>query len=145
MDSDGKAGPHNKGEITFREVHGKILSLPARWPFLDFWEVDPKIGLQKLLVQGAEERCLPETYQKRLKDTPTFHPGQSTRRKIGKWTFELVWIRVSIWIQRGIVRFKDQQGDVPPWFLIIFDCLLWLMWVYHDWIHSVLWGRGDGL
>ncbi|KZF23918.1 hypothetical protein L228DRAFT_266292 [Xylona heveae TC161] len=97
-----------------------------------------------LLVRGARDHSLPEPYQNRLAAHATFHPLQTRRYQIGKWLFSSFWQRVAYWIERGVHRFKGPDGCVPKWFLIIFDCLLWTMWIYHDYVHCHLWGRGDG-
>ncbi|KAJ5797256.1 uncharacterized protein N7518_005796 [Penicillium psychrosexuale] len=102
-------------------------------------------GSEDLLIRGASEHSLPESYQKRLLSQQTFIPGQSCRFKVGKWLFDGFWQRVAYWIEKGVYKFKDGEGNVPPWFLVIFDFLLWTMWYYHDYVHSVIWGRGDGL
>ncbi|KAK0387746.1 hypothetical protein NLU13_3991 [Sarocladium strictum] len=99
-----------------------------------------------LLIRGAHEKGLPQSYiEQRLVAQPAFEPGLTLRYRIGKTTFECVWQRLSYWIQRGVRRFKDEDGNVPPWFLKVFDCLLWTMWFQHDYLHAPLWGRGDGL
>lgn len=107
-----------------------------------FWS---NLNSQDLLIRGAREHSLPESYQKRLLSQQTFIPGQSCRFKVGKWLFDGFWQRIAYWIEKGVYKFKDGEGNVPPWFLVIFDFLLWIMWYYHDYVHSVIWGRGDGL
>lgn len=100
---------------------------------------------QGLLIRGASEHSLPDSHQKRLLSQQTFIPGQSYRFKVGKWLFDGFWQRVAYWIEKGVGKFQDGEGNVPPWFLLIFDFLLWTMWYYHDYAHGVIWGRGDGL
>ncbi|CAG8369928.1 unnamed protein product [Penicillium salamii] len=100
---------------------------------------------QGLLIQGAKEHSLPTPYQERLLSQPTFVRPIGYRCNAGKWLFDIFWQRVSRYIEMGVHYFKNEDANVPRWFLIIFDCLLWTMWLYHDYFHSVIWGRGDGL
>ena len=44
----------------------------------------------------------------------------------------------------GTGRFKDRDGYVSGWHLILFDVLLYLMWWQHDTIYAPIFGRGDG-
>ncbi|KAJ5212194.1 uncharacterized protein N7498_003840 [Penicillium cinerascens] len=105
----------------------------------------PSGRYMSLLIRGASEHSLPDLYQKRLLSQQTFIPGQGCRFKVGKWLFDGFWQRVAYWIEKGVGKFKDGEGNVPPWFLLVFDFLLWTMWYYHDYAHGVIWGRGDGL
>ncbi|KKK18203.1 hypothetical protein P175DRAFT_0545087 [Aspergillus ochraceoroseus IBT 24754] len=123
----------------------KVITLLSRHSIPREYERLPSRRYMDLLIRGAAEHSLPANYQKQLVSHPTFQPLQTYRYRTGKWLFDSCWQRVAFWIQRGIHRFKDNEGNVPGWFLIIFDCLLWTMWVYHDYIHSAIWGRGDGL
>lgn len=100
---------------------------------------------QGLLIRGAKEHSLPKEYQDRLLAQQTFACPQSFRFQVGKFLFDSFWQRVAAHIEMGVHRYKDEDGNVPGWFLIIFDLLLWTMWIYHDYFHSVIWGRGDGL
>lgn len=119
-------------------IHGTILTLAPvqKIPILSF---------QGLLIRGAEEHSLPTTYQERLLSQPKFIRPIGYRFKAGKWLFNIFWQRVSCYIETGVHYFKNEDGNVPRWFLIVFDCLLWTMWFYHDYFHSIIWGRGDGL
>jgi gliotoxin/aspirochlorine biosynthesis gamma-glutamylcyclotransferase len=80
-----------------------------------------------------------------LAQQPVFQAHDSLRYRIGKRLFETFWMRVQRLVQAGIICFRDEHGLVPYWFLVVFDMLLWTMWIYHDLIHAKLWGRGDGL
>ncbi|KAF2877968.1 hypothetical protein BDV95DRAFT_480528 [Massariosphaeria phaeospora] len=97
-----------------------------------------------LLLKGAIESKLPIEYQETLVQLPAFRPSNSTRWRVGQWTFQLVWHKISMWVQHGTRRFSNEQGEVPGWFLTIFDILLWLMWFHHDYIQAPVFGRGDG-
>ncbi|KAJ5348115.1 uncharacterized protein N7506_001368 [Penicillium brevicompactum] len=122
-----------------------VITLVARHDIPLSYERLPSERYMGLLIRGAKEHSLPEQYQDRLIAQRTFVRPQSTRFQVGKFLFDSFWQRVAIYIEKGVHRFKDGDGNVPGWFLIIFDLLLWTMWVYHDYFHSVVWGRGDGL
>ena len=76
---------------------------------------------------------------------PTFNLSKSARFRCGKFLFDSFWQRVAYYIEKGVHYFKSEDGNVPGWFLTGFDFLLWTMWYYHDYCHSIIWGRGDGL
>lgn len=102
-------------------------------------------NLKGLLIRGAYEKSLPKEYQKRLASQPTFQPISTYRFRLGKSIFDSIWQRMARWIEMCVNKFSRDDGEVPPWFLAAFDCLLWTMWFHHDYLHSILWGRGDGL
>ena len=47
-------------------------------------------------------------------------------------------------IEAGVKAFSGPDGHVPRWFLMGFDAMLFTMWLYHDYFHCWIWGRGDG-
>lgn len=122
-----------------------VLTLVARRAVSRRLERLPSKRYMGLLIRGAHEKGLPEEYQQRLVGQPTFDVASNTRFRLGKRLFDGIWQRVATWIQRGVKRFQGSDGNVPTWFLRGFDCLLWTMWAHHDYVHCVLWGRGDGL
>ncbi|RFU32844.1 hypothetical protein B7463_g3506, partial [Scytalidium lignicola] len=122
-----------------------VTTLVGRHRISRDWERLPSKRYMNLLIQGAHEKSLPEQYLEKLVSQPTFEPLHTARFRAGKWLFDSFWQRVARWIERGVRQFKGEEGVVPTWFLVIFDCLLWTMWYYHDFIHSLIWGRGDGL
>lgn len=105
----------------------------------------PLTVIQGLLVSGANDHNLPLAYQEMLVHQRTFQPSTSPRYRAGKWTFDMFWLRVQRLLQISIIKCRDEHGYLPRWFLIIFDTLLFTMWAYHDLVHAMLWGRGDGI
>ncbi|KXJ85041.1 hypothetical protein Micbo1qcDRAFT_169712 [Microdochium bolleyi] len=97
-----------------------------------------------LLVAGAAANDLPQFYQHRLVAQPVFQPKDTLRYALGVRLFLPFWQKMGMWVGQGVYRFKDSDGNVPAWFMFVFDMLLWLMWSYHDWFHGPLFGRGDG-
>ena len=79
-----------------------------------------------------------------LSSQPTFQTKDTWRYRLGSSLFLSFWLRVAGWIEIGVHMYKNADGHVPVWFLKIFDLLLWTMWGYHDYVHSKLFGRGDG-
>ncbi|KAJ5879740.1 hypothetical protein N7455_003205 [Penicillium solitum] len=122
-----------------------VTTLVARHNISLAYERLPSERYMGLLIRGAKEQSLPQLYQDRLLSQPTFTSPESYRFQIGTWLFSSFWQRVAVRIEMGVHRFKDNEGNVPRWFLVIFDFLLWTMWLYHDYAHSIIWGRGDGL
>jgi hypothetical protein len=47
--------------------------------------------------------------------------------------------------QKAIIRLRNEGGLVPRWFLLVFQFLITIMWVQHDYFNVWIWGRGDGL
>ncbi|KAF2815500.1 uncharacterized protein BDZ99DRAFT_485766 [Mytilinidion resinicola] len=103
----------------------------------------PSYRYMSLLIRGAHELSLPPSYQEKLVAQPTFNPPQTLRYSLGKRSFDALWKRVQYCIIRGVRQFKSDDGHVPGWFLKGFDCLMWTMWLHHDYVHSKIWGRGD--
>jgi hypothetical protein len=100
--------------------------------------------LQDILITGAKEHSLPQSYQAKLCAVKTLEAPQSTRYRFGKWLFDGLWLRVAQQIERNVRKYQGKQGNVPPWFLKIFDILLWTMWIQHDYFHGIVFGWGDG-
>ncbi|KAJ2902515.1 AIG2-like family protein [Zalerion maritima] len=97
-----------------------------------------------LLIRGAAEQGLPEWYQAKLVAQPTFQPLPTRRYELGVALFVPFWTRMGVGVEKAVYRFQGADGHVPWWFVFVFDCLLSLMWGYHDFIHSWIFGRGDG-
>ncbi|KAF7931296.1 uncharacterized protein EAE98_002480 [Botrytis deweyae] len=121
-----------------------VYTLAPRRPVAYGAQALPSPRYLTLLINGASEHHLPQHYQDMLLQHPTFTPIQTKRWLFGRWLFGVVWHPVSRFIQKGVRKYRSDSGHVPEWFLIGFDCLLTLMWAHHDYIHGVLWGRGDG-
>ncbi|QYT03381.1 Gamma-glutamylcyclotransferase [Trichoderma simmonsii] len=122
-----------------------VTTLVARHQVDRSWERLPSRRYMGLLIRGAHEKSLPIEYQERMVSQPTFEPTSSLRFRLGKKIFDSIWQRVARWIEICVHRLKGDDGEVPRWFLKTFDCLLWTMWFHHDYLHSILWGRGDGV
>ncbi|OKL56489.1 hypothetical protein UA08_08299 [Talaromyces atroroseus] len=98
-----------------------VITLIARHQIASSYERMPSERYMGLLIQGAKEKSLPEFYQKRLASQPTFKAVPNPRFRIGKWLFDSFWQRVAFYIQKGVHHFNDENGNVPGWFLNVFD------------------------
>ncbi|KAG6276286.1 hypothetical protein E4U47_000139 [Claviceps purpurea] len=97
-----------------------------------------------VLTRGANELNLPLSYQRRLAEQPIYQPKSGWWFQLGVALFLWPWTRAAIITERLVYKHQGPDGHVPAWFLFIFDCLLWLMWAQHDYIHGPIFGRGDG-
>ena len=101
--------------------------------------------MQNLLIQAATEHQLPPEYQTYLKSHPAFTADTSRRAKTGTAIFQFLWMghlqRIMRWIKSVA---KDEDGNSPRWTGTVVWATFNLMWLYHDWIHARIWGRGDG-
>ncbi|KAK0739367.1 hypothetical protein B0T21DRAFT_362495 [Apiosordaria backusii] len=105
----------------------------------------PSERYKNILARAASEQGLPEWYQQRLEKQPTFRPRDTRWYKLGVKLFLPFWIKMAVMVEKSAHRLQGADGHAPGWFLAGFDVLFWIMWTYHDWIHSVIFGRGDGL
>lgn len=105
---------------------------------------DANNTIQGVLTRGANELNLPLWYQRRLAEQPIYQPKTGWWFRLGVVLFLWPWTRAAIITERLVYKHQGPDGHVPAWFLFIFDCLLWLMWAQHDYIHGPIFGRGDG-
>ncbi len=40
---------------------------------------------------------------------------------------------------------RSQTGNAPAWVIVLVRTVVRVMWLYHDYIHAPVWGRGDGM
>lgn len=121
-------------------VHTLLAKSPAPVPRL------PSKRYMSLLIEGAKSHNLPLEYQQMLASQKTFNNGHSRRYSLGKWLFDAFWMKIAQrQIQRGVMKLRNSDGTVPRWFMLVFDLAYNAMWAYHDYFHSHIWGRGDGL
>ncbi|KAF2656939.1 hypothetical protein K491DRAFT_596130 [Lophiostoma macrostomum CBS 122681] len=104
----------------------------------------PSSRYMGLIIQGAKEQKIPIAYQEYLARIPVFLPSESLRWRIGRWVFHQFWRPISTVVQKGTRELSNHRGQVPGWYLTLFDFLLVSMWVQHDFCFSIIFGRGDG-
>jgi len=99
------------------------------------------------MIHGAEELLLPESYRKYLELVPSYRPPEAIRRRLGATIFLAFWIPMMSFAEAltKVTANYDGQGNVPELVKFIVRFILRAMWLYHDFFHSYLWGRGDGI
>ena len=103
--------------------------------------------LQDILAQGAMEAQLPAAYQTFVAQLPCYEAPKSGLRLIGVYLFLIVWMPVMSLAERltkATVN-ADGCGNCPTWVQQTVRLILLAMWFHHDFVHSKVWGRGDGL
>jgi hypothetical protein len=93
------------------------------------------------------EANLPAAYQSFIAELPCYEAPKSGMSLIGARLFLAVWIPVmslAEWLTKLTVN-ADGHGNCPAWVQKIVRLILVVMWIHHDFLHSKMWGRGDGL
>ncbi|KAI1934438.1 hypothetical protein LOZ66_005906 [Ophidiomyces ophidiicola] len=110
----------------------------------------PYIGVstsKDLLIEGSHEAHLPSTYESFLYSIASYRAPNSGWRKIGAALFLALWapiMKVAEELTKATAN-SDGQGNCPAWVQGLVRLILVVMWFHHDFIHSKVWGRGDGL
>ncbi|KAH8703008.1 hypothetical protein GQ44DRAFT_831630 [Phaeosphaeriaceae sp. PMI808] len=107
----------------------------------------PSKRYKDILAQGAMEAGLPAPYQSFVTELPCYEAPKSSMRLLGAYLFLAVWVPV-MGIAQRLTRATvnmDGRGNCPAWVQQIVRLILLIMWFHHDFIHSKIWGRGDGL
>jgi hypothetical protein len=97
-----------------------------------------------LLIEGAEEHGFPIEYQKYLRSLPAFVPGTSWYNRLGAFMFLWIGRRVVSVMARWVKRALDVQEHCPRWYGSIIWLVYSAMWLWHDCVHALVFGRGDG-
>jgi hypothetical protein len=102
------------------------------------------IRQKTLLIEGAEEHDLPIEYQRYLRSLPAFAPGASWWSRIGAFMFLWVGRRIVGVMARWVKRALDTQTQCPLWYGSVIWLVYSVMWLWHDCVHALVFGRGDG-
>lgn len=95
-------------------------------------------------MQGAMEAKLPATYLSLLTELPCYEAPKSGMRLLGAYMFLVAWVPVmgfAEWLTKANVATDGHRS----WARQTVRLILMVMWFDHDFIHSEIWGRGDGL
>ncbi|KAI0456056.1 membrane dipeptidase-domain-containing protein [Xylaria acuta] len=113
-----------------------VRTLIARYPFCP--NPLPSSRYLDLLIAGAEEHGLPDSYRTWLKETPYYaRPVQISRfRDLGIRCYVAFWMRLLSWIMVRAKASADASGRVHENVRYIVWLLFHIMWWYHDFIHS---------
>jgi len=93
---------------------------------------------------GAEEHALPPEYQSYLRRLPTFVPETSWRGRIGASSFLWFGRRIVRVLATFVKRTPSEGEECPSWYGSMIWAVYSAMWLWHDCVHAILFGRGDG-
>ncbi|KAL2869633.1 gamma-glutamyl cyclotransferase gliK [Aspergillus lucknowensis] len=130
LDSD-----EEQAEITARTLKAKYPFRPNR--------VSSK-RYMGLILDGAEEFHLPQSYRGFLQSLPVYTPASTYRARLGSWTFLAFWQRAIRALARLTKVSTNKCGHCPRWLGGVIVAVYRFMWGYHDYVHSKIWSRGDG-
>ncbi|KAF2014405.1 hypothetical protein BU24DRAFT_423360 [Aaosphaeria arxii CBS 175.79] len=100
-----------------------------------------------LIRTGAEEAQMPDAYQKFLARIPTYTKPKDRLRMIGASLFLAFWVPIMSMMEKITKAALKSSGkaNAPRWVILLVRFVVISMWLYHDYVHSPIWGRGDGL
>ncbi|EHY54824.1 Gamma-glutamyl cyclotransferase gliK [Exophiala dermatitidis] len=119
-----------------------VHTLKAKYPFRP--NRAPSVRYMSLLIEGATENGLPESYIQYLKSLPTFSAGQSTWASLGSSLFLGFFARAVRVLAYSTKLVVNEKGHCPRLLGTVIVWFYWGMWTWHDYVHARLWGRGDG-
>ncbi len=99
---------------------------------------------QTLLREGAEEQGLPASYQEYLNSLPAFEAGETWRNRLGASTFLWFGRRIVRTLARRVRNATNADGQCPEWYGNLIRVVYNSMWLWHDYVHAPIFGRGDG-
>ncbi|KAK8044764.1 hypothetical protein PG993_004788 [Apiospora rasikravindrae] len=110
-------------------------------------EARPSVRYMTLLQTGAVEAHVPPSYQKFLAGIPVYHAPTQPFAKLGATLFLAFWGRIMSLMEKITkTSLKNSKtGNAPVWVIVMVRVVVITMWLYHDFIHAPIWGRGDGL
>lgn len=95
-----------------------------------------------LLTSGAAEHSLPDEYREYLAHIRPY-VATSTRQKIGRIAFAVVWAPIFLPIMMISRKLVDDKGVAPGWFKLIMDGLKVAMWGSYDVFYKRIYGEGE--
>lgn len=100
---------------------------------------------QDLLMTGAEEAHLPVEYRKYLAGLPRYNPPSGKWTKLGAFIF-LALVR-PVWLLLDKITHNNTgaDGNVPAHIVWLVRSVIFVIWLFHDWVFAPVFGRGDGL
>ncbi|KAL3484360.1 hypothetical protein BJX62DRAFT_230304 [Aspergillus germanicus] len=119
------------------------FTLQAKYP----WRPNraPSARYMGLIIDGANEFSLPDSYKRYLESLPVYGPLRTYRSQVGAWSFLIVWRRAIRLLARLTNISTNEKGHCPRWLGSVIVGVYRCMWAWHDHVHSVMWTRGDGL
>ncbi|KAI1821874.1 hypothetical protein F4861DRAFT_431264 [Xylaria intraflava] len=110
-------------------------------------EARPSIRYMGLLRAGAEEADMPPSYQEFLAGLQTYSPPTGLLPSTGAALFLAFWVPIMSMaekITKASLK-RSETGNAPTWVIGLVRFIVFIMWLYHDYIHAPIWGRGDGM
>jgi hypothetical protein len=92
-----------------------------------------------LLTSGAAEHNLPDEHREYLAQIRPY-VATSTRQKIGRIAFAVVWVPIFLPIMMISRKLVDDKGVAPGWFKAIMDGLTVAMWGNYDIFNKRIYG-----
>ncbi|KAL6895116.1 hypothetical protein GGI43DRAFT_429214 [Trichoderma evansii] len=119
-----------------------VYALKSKWPLRP--NGTPSARYMSIFLQGAKENNLPKDYIRYLESFPRYHKREGPDRTWGQLVFDLGWrpflkrlIPLTVWR-------VDEEGNCTAYVAFIIVWAYRMMWLYHDYIHLYILGRGDG-
>ncbi|KAI1421996.1 hypothetical protein F5Y12DRAFT_661373 [Xylaria sp. FL1777] len=107
----------------------------------------PSSRYMNLLRIGAEEAKMPRSYQTYLAQIPVYLKPTKLVTRIGAALFLAFWVPVmglAEKITKASLK-RSETGNAPIWVIALVRSIVFTMWLYHDFFHGPIWGRGDGM
>ncbi|CZT16519.1 related to gliotoxin biosynthesis protein GliK [Ramularia collo-cygni] len=97
-----------------------------------------------LLIQGAKESGLPESYQAYLRSLLSFTPPNTFRERLGACIFLFFGRRIMRQLAGMVKAATNEHGVCPSWYGDLIYYIYTSFWIVHDWMFAPVFGRGDG-
>ncbi|CAI6334287.1 unnamed protein product [Periconia digitata] len=146
--SEGGGIAYCEVEIRVKKLEGKSPTFAARSLATVLRRLaKPSERYMGLLRTGANEADMPHSYQKFLKNILTYTPPTAAMPRLGAAIFLAFWIPVMSVMEKITKSSLKRSGEAeaPTWVVLMVRVVVHSMWLYHDYVHSPIWGRGDGM
>ncbi|KAA8895462.1 hypothetical protein FN846DRAFT_969630 [Sphaerosporella brunnea] len=104
----------------------------------------PSARYMDIIEDGAAESGLPVEYRGYLAEVGRYEGPRGLRRRLGAALFLAVWVPVMSIVHRLVEMTIGIDGLAPPGVRAVVRAVFVLMWLWHDYVHAPVWGRGDG-
>lgn len=122
--------------------HISMCTLIAKYPRRP--NAAPSRRYLTLLREGAEEHGLPQKYREYLENLPHFTPGTTWLNQLGATTFLGPGKRIVRTLAKRVKQATNTNGECLTWYGALIYYVYTSMWLWHDYVHAPIFGRGDG-
>ncbi|KAF2128304.1 hypothetical protein P153DRAFT_341843 [Dothidotthia symphoricarpi CBS 119687] len=120
-----------------------VRTLVGRYPFRP--NALPSQRYLRLLIDGAEEHKLPQSYQRYLATLPSYAKSLSKVESFGARLFLGFWMPVIVWTMTRIKTGARSTGsDRSNGSGLVVWLLFNAVWLHYDFFHCWIWGHGGG-